>query len=518
MSLALVNVALAAHPLAAHAQQTDQNVNAASSCSEDRCFVLLGVTIDGASAINAADLAPAYERYLTQQVSIDDLARIADAITADYRSRGFFLSRAMVPPQDFSTGLAHLVVLEGRITEIRIEGPARHLAEPLLRGIDHEPIATLADLDRRLTLCGDIPGVSVQSRLEPVEGAPADHRLVVTTSYRPLSGWFGVDNRGSESEGRLQTYGGVSINSRMLDRDEVSLRIFTTPAQTRDYSYVEGRYRYMFQTGASASLLISRSRSHDGADPITPRLGGNEEAIGVTYEFPLLRRHGRGLWLGGSIEARHDANDWWGGGAYEDDLRIIRTGLRGFLDEDGRSSAIVVRTSFGLDALGATSANAADKSRADADGSFVSLLVRGSHYRDLGRHFGLYAATYAQWSDSPLLQSEEFTIGGAQFGRAYEYAAARGDRGIGGLLELRAGYDPDLALISFLQGYIFADAAQISNIGAGTEHLSSAGFGMRLNIEDWLIARAEFARPLDPADSLGRDDDWRQFFSLSASY
>ncbi len=218
----------------------------------------------------------------------------------------------------------------------------------------------------------------------------------------------------------------------------------------------------------------------------------------------------------------HIENDWTSGGGYADELRVARVTLRGFLDENGRASTLFARASFGLDFLGASGFSGARRSRYDADAEFVTLDIHASHYRDLGRYLGVYAAIDGQWADRPLLLSEEFTVGGAPYGRAYNPAEISGDSGVAGLFELRAGFDPDLGPVSFLQGYLFYDTAQVWNYhdapNADELSLSSAGVGLRVNIDDWLAARWELARPLTRTPYDEGDKDWRQFFSLSAMY
>jgi hemolysin activation/secretion protein len=95
-----------------------------------------------------------------------------------------------------------------------------------------------------------------------------------------------------------------------------------------------------------------------------------------------------------------------------------------------------------------------------------------------------------------------------------------GDHGLAGMVELRAGMDPDLDPISFVQGYAFFDAARVWNSDAGMESasLASTGAGVRVTFADRLTASAELARPLTrtPAEEGGKD--WRPFFSLSTSY
>lgn len=483
-----------------------------------QCFVLLGVTIDGAAAIAHAELAGAYEPYLTRLVNLDDLARIADAITARYRAEGYFLSRAIVPPQTEGTGVARIIVLEGRISEVRIEGEASDQVRPLLRGLDNAPIARLSELDRQLALASDIPGVRVQSRFEPDPDDQTRHRVIVSAELVERSSFVTLDNRGTEQAGPLQLYGVARTNSIVRDRDQASFGFFTTPASPSEFTYVEASYLQVFESGARLTGAASVSSSRGDQSMSMEETGGESLSFAVRYEIPLLRRRDRGLWLGAAFELNHAENDWYGGGGYVDELRVMRVGLRGFLDDDGRSTSILLRSSFGFDFLGASEDSPMTRSRADADASFMAIGLHASHSREIGRYFGVYGAIDAQWAQGPLLAAEEFAVGGHYYGRGYDVGELSGDRATAATLEFRAGFDPEVDPISFLQGYVFADIAEVWNFDAGSASIASAGGGVRISFADVVTARFEMARPLTRTPMAEGDKDWRQFFALTASY
>ncbi len=479
------------------------------------CFTLLGVVVDGAQAFTQTELAPLYADYLTQNVSQSDLARIAQKITDHYRRAGYFLSRAEVPPQS-SHGIAHINVIEGRITSLVVEGDGAHLVETYLRGLDRADIADLADMDRRLALAGDVPGIRVRSRMEPDLSDPAAHRLIVTADLQSVEASGGVDNRGEEDVGPLQAYGRVGFNAVTGLRDRFGIAVFATPEDANEFAFAEFSYGRTFENGRRAFAALSASRARAAAP--TNGADGDGYALSVGFEHPLLRRRDRGLWLGATLDLRHQENDWFGGGGYADELRVARVSLRGFLDDEGRSSWVFVQTSFGLDALGASGMSAARRSRWDADASFAKLDFFASHYQPLGRYFGLYGALAGQWADEPLLQSEEFSAGALPFGRAYAYGEISGDRGVGSSLEFRAGAAPGIDTISFVQGYLFVDGAEVWNETGASASIGSLGGGLRLTFDDKYTAAVELARPIDGVPLAEGDNDWRQYFSLSANY
>ncbi len=484
------------------------------------CFMLLGVTLDGASVFSHAELSRHYEPYLTREVSLDDLARIADEITARYRERGYFLSRAIVPPQSRESGIARIAILEGRITEVVVEGDGRAQAAPFFRGMDTGAVASLAEVDSRIGLARNVPGLNVRSRVEPDPDEPTRHRLVVSAELARIEAYAQLDNRGADDVGPLQAYGRVAANSILLDRDQAALSVFTTPSTPADFTSVEVSYAYVLENGARLAAAAAASRSHDGQDMASPDAGGDSQSLAIAYQHPLASRRTGSLWLGGAFEARHIEGDWLGGGAYADELRVARITLRGLLNEEGRATTVFARASFGLDVLGASGASILRRSRIDATGEFISLNLHATHYSDLSRYLGVFVSVDGQWSDRPLLLSEEFTMGGAFYGRGYDAGELSGDRALAGLVELRAGYDPNLGPISFVQGYAFYDTAEVWNFDSpgAVDSLASAGAGVRVTFDDWLTARWELAHPLTRTPVEEGERDWRQFFSLSATY
>ncbi|RYG75631.1 MAG: hypothetical protein EON59_18085, partial [Alphaproteobacteria bacterium] len=101
------------------------------------------------------------------------------------------------------------------------------------------------------------------------------------------------------------------------------------------------------------------------------------------------------------------------------------------------------------------------------------------------------------------------------------YGELSGDSGIAGVVEIRAGWDPQPAAISFAQGYAFVDAATIENHRFGgdiTRELSSAGFGARITFQERATLKAELAKPLGPRPFTETGNGWRVFVSLSKEF
>lgn len=509
-------LAAAAGPAAAEAPPAHREAEA-----EPR-FVLMALTIDGVSAYPMKDLAPLYADYLTREVTMTDLARIAQAITDKYRADGYFLARAVVPAQSGPEGVVRLVVYEGRVSDLEVAGPAAPAVHVLLNGITEARPVRLNDLDRRLTLATDRPGLKLKTHLEPVVDDPAQHRLVVQADRQALSGSFYLDNRGSEIAGPWQAYGRLARNSAFTPGDQLSASALTVVEDPEEFTQGEITYSYPVRTGGSFSVRASASRARDATSSVGSVFGNEGRALGLRLTHPMSRGRSHAVWGTLAFDATQAKQDWASWGGYEDNLRVLRASILATRQGEGRSTTGYAQVSRGLDILGASDKAGPERSRMTADGQFWKVNLHGSHYQDLGRRAGVHVQADAQWSPDPVLASEEFAAGALPYGRGYNYAEIAGERGAGASVELRYGFDPKAAALNFFQVYAFADAAKVwrkdAPAGYGSASLASVGFGTRLTFKQKATLRLEAARPLTRTPYVTGDKDWRLFVSLSAGF
>jgi len=504
-AVAWLSAAKAQAETSADSRTASDSVPACDGEPQD-CFLALGFTIDGASAIAPDTFLPFYEPYLGRPIGSRDLTVIAQRITDRYRASGYFLSRAVVPPQD-GGGIGRIVVIEGKISEIAIEGNGAGQAAPYFRGLDREHVADIHDLDRRIALAGDVPGLAVRARLEPIADDPHRHRLIITATFTHGELRASLDNRGPQAAGPWEAYAHVAANTLVRQGDQAGLGLFTTPIDPREFTALDGSYAATSSDGGRAQISATLSHSRTISSDVTPD-SGNSAALGLSYEFPLLRGRGAGVWLGAAFDLRQQRED----DTFIDELRIARFGLRGFLDDGGHATTAFAQTSIGLPILGASDSSPR-RSRANADATFTSFLFFGSHYSAIGDHFGIYGAIAGQWSSSRLLVEEQFAAGGPPFGRAYAYGEILGDDALAAELEVRAGLRPDRSLLTYVEAYLFTDGARVWRLGEDSADLASVGAGVRFNLHDGIAAGWEVAHGW--AGAAARNDDWRQFFSIS---
>lgn len=485
------------------------------------CLILTSMLIQGVSAYPLADLAHTYDQQLARRVSVDDLVLSANAITARYRNDGYFLTRAVVAETDPAIGAARIVVFEGYISELKLNGDGARAVEPILKPLVNQRPLTIAELDRRLSLASDVPGVKLTSRIEPIIGEPAQHRLVVETEMTSGSAGVYVDNRGPETQGPWQVYLSGARNSAFTAADQITLGVLTVPDRPKELTYVDASYSVGAPGGGRIRFGVSGYETDAPLQNASGWIGGSSRMVSVSISNPLIRSRNKNLWLNAGLDVRRVDQHYVATGRADETLTVAHLSFAGQRRSNPGWIAGSVQLSKGLDAFGATTRLSPLNTRYDATGEFLKVNAQVSAYRDLSKYVGIYVEAAGQWSDDALLSSEEFFVGGPTYGRAYDYGEASGDKAVAGMIEARIGYDPKGDLISFTQAFAFFDTAKVWNKAPGrdwSERLTSAGFGSRITFDHRTTLRIEFAKPLSRAPYNQPNKDWRAFVSLSKQF
>jgi hemolysin activation/secretion protein len=208
-------------------------------------------------------------------------------------------------------------------------------------------------------------------------------------------------------------------------------------------------------------------------------------------------------------------------------LRILRIGTSYDLVDRFRGvSFFDVEVSQGLPVFNYTR-KGDESSRPEASGKFTKITGEVSRLQSLFLPgLNLYVAAQGQFSPDKLLASEEFGVGGSQYGRGYDPSEITGDSGVATKVELQYGGPADFRFLKGYQFFAFWDYGKTWNRdkaskkdGTDRDSLMSAGAGVRLNFIDAVSGEFFLAKPLT-RDIAGRGnaDNWRGFFSLTTRF
>lgn len=487
---------------------------------------LTQVRFEGASAVPVETLDAIAAPYLNRDMPLAEVFKLAEEVTAEYRRHGFVLSRAVVGPQRIEGGVLTLQIVEGHIGATRIEGDAGGYA-PYLNGYLAEAAAERptsgAALTRALLLARDLQGVDVRAVLTPSPSEVGAADLALVVDRKPIEGFFAVDNRGSRWLGQLQVYGGLSFNDTLGIGERISVTAVSAPVD-KELGFLSATWdQPLTHAGLRMTVFGSYAATHPGDELRLLDLRGRSATYGLAFRYPFVRSReanlfGRLVFTGRDSSSRNIVID----PIFDDSTRTVQAELFGnYAAPWGGVLNVRASVTQGMDILGATPRGALNKSRATgtAQGTRVNAEVSSAY----GLKGGLYfqASGAMQYSSDSLLASEEFGLGGEQYGHAYDSSEVTGDKGVAGRVEMF--YAARIKQLGTIQPYGFYEAGRVAQNKPLpgeplTASLESAGLGLRVGTPLGITGSLEFAKPLNrPVASRG-DKDGRVFFSVGMSF
>lgn len=489
-------------------------------------FTLSGVVIEGATAIDPGKFAPAYEDLLATEVAGNEIYKILQRITDIYRAEGYFLTRAVAPEQEIIAGVIRVRVVEGYIAAFTVDGDTSQtsILEDYAEDALAERPAKLATVERSLLLMNDLPGVTVTPHIKPLRSDAGEYVLTVKIGHKTIDASARLDNRGTPEVGRLQGYLSGAVNGLHGIGDSIQANFVTVPNTPNELLY--GSLAGSVPIG-NQGTTGSAFGAYGSVDPggSTAQLDSDiriAQFIG-TVRHPLIRSRQQNLRVAGLFDFRNFREKQFGNTVISDRLRTLRASTTyDLVDSLNGENFAKLEVSQGLGILGASEEGSTKLSRANGQSKFTKLsgnLARTQHFT---RNIALHVSIAGQWSADPLLSYEEFSLGGETYGRGYDYGEISGEHGVAASSELRYGQTLNWSWLSEYQVYGFYDFGaiwnEVPNDDMAEAHLSSAGAGLRLRVNDHLRAGFEAAKPLDKRVTTTGDRDWRFFFSATANY
>ena len=444
---------------------------------------------------------------------------IRDAANAALRRDGWVAS-VQIPAQSIAGGELQLQVVTARITEIRVRGtpgPYRAPLEARLRQLRSLDPLNEKDAERALLLAGDIPGLDVQLSLRPAGTQPGDVIGDLLITYRPFTIIANAQNLNSRALGRETLYARAEVYGLTGLQDVTYLGASTTADFDEQQIVQAGTTIGLGLSGISIGprIIYAWSKPDLGAALV---LKTDTLITGFDIAAPLKRSLNTNLRGNAGFDYVDQKTTVQSAGSSAvpfnlDKLRVIFARLSGDLTGRRRDGTIFATLRggielrkglgiFGATPVGGVSGSGAIPSRIDGNARATVARLDLDGQVGVGRIFSINGAVRAQYSNDPLLNYEEFSLGNLTIGRGYDPGANSGDRAVGVRGEVVARLPLRTSLVD-TQLFGFYDSVWLTNLDRNStevdRHLRSFGAGIRMIVANQLSVEAMYAHPQDRA-------------------
>jgi hemolysin activation/secretion protein len=260
-----------------------------------RPVLIRNVRLEGATALPPAAYASVILPYKGRTLSGAELQDLATAVAQVARNAGYGLASAWVPEQTIEDGLLRIEIDEGRIDDIRIEGEASVAVQRVFDDLTLGAPVRTADLERRLLLAGDLPGVTIDKpRVERIDGRTL---LILATRQAAIRGRAYADNWGSDTVGPVRAHLRVDVNGLLAGDDRLTVGGVVTPLDPKEFGLARIAYaKAIGGNGTEITASAYAARSRPGGILSDRDFEGRslEGSIGINH--PFMRSRSVSLW------------------------------------------------------------------------------------------------------------------------------------------------------------------------------------------------------------------------------
>jgi hemolysin activation/secretion protein len=470
-------------------------------------LTLKSLSFIGNTVFSRQELAVLTNQFLNKRLTVADLNQLRNLIADHYAKDGYINSGAVIlttdnPNLNLEAANLNVRVIEGKLSDITINGSER-LSRYVRDRLKQPGVFNVNRLNRDLLLLQDDELISqIKGNLEP-----ADPQLInlakLTVDVEPTKPYrvsFVVDNYRNPGVGTFERgVDFIALNPLALgDKLNFGYRntngsdfinaIYQVPitrvGTTLRFSYLNGGSATIespFETFGlqNTAQVYSLSIRHPIFRMATER---HRSEIGLSLSLDHLETQDR--LLGFDFPVSRGADDFG-----QTKITSLRFAQDWQFQDSNQAAYLRSQVSLGIDIASSTAP--------DFDnGQF--LAWRGDAYwaRKLPGRLNLITRAGLQFSDRPLVSSEQISLGGFDTIRGYRQDGVLGDNGFFGSVELRIPvYEGKAGKVS-LSPFFDVGIPWDNTANAGSQLLASTGLSLQCSFSDRLSANFTWGIPL----------------------
>jgi hemolysin activation/secretion protein len=481
---------------------------AAPTAQPPRTLTINEFTVVGNHLLSEDDVDNAVYPYLGPGQTIQSVDQARAALQKVYADKGYQTVAVEIPPQHVTGGVVILQVVEEKVGRLRVNG-SRYFSlnkikeqapslspgqVPNFNRIRHDIIALNGWPDRQV-----IP--TLQAGIAP---STVDVDLNVKDTL-PLHGSLELNNRYSSDTTPLRLDASLSYDNLFQRGDTISLSYQIAPQDPNNAEVFSGSYLARLPGTDAVTLLLYGLVSNSNVATVgSTNVVGKGQVVGLRSIVTLPGAAGFFDTLSAGMDYKHfDQNVTLGGSTLPSPITYYPLTASYSASWQGAASQTQfdIGPTLSIRGLG-SDPNTFDNKRYLAESNFIYVRGDLSRLQTLFRGFQIYAKTQFQLANEPLVNSEQFSVGGQDTVRGYLESEVLGDNAIIGSLEIRTPAITALGpKVTDWRVYGFAEGGQASILDPLPQQqaifdLASVGVGTRVQLVDHLNGLVDVALPL----------------------
>lgn len=492
-----------------------QSQSAPASPSSGPCFAIHTIILSGVTLIGEKAQQKLIAPWQNRCLNIAKITELTAAISDWYISRGYITSRAFLTEQDLSQGELRIVVLEGKLKQIRLDGESPRMLKMVFPGLEGN-VLNLRDIEQGMEQINRLRSHPVQIEIVPdAEPGYSIVNLTATPEF-PLSASLSLDNSGQKSTGEEQLNGSLTGNNLLGLAD----KWFVSGGRSSDFASAYDAQS--FQAGVSVPYgygLLDYSYAWSNYRTTLINQGfpwistGDTKTHRLNASWVVFRNGDIKTALSAAVTQRSSRN-WLNDAPLVSSTRnlsSLQLGINHTQKMLGGVATFNPSYSHGTPWFNAETdeGKTGDVPRAE----FRKWSLSASFQRPLTNDLLWLTSLYGQWSPDRLYGSERLTLGGESSVRGFKEQYLSGDNG---------GYwrnELNYALFTLpVLGQVSATAAldggwlekdRLDKYASGTLWGAAAGLG---SANRWFASQLTVGTPLAYPGWLGPDHltiNWR---------
>ena len=459
----------------------------------DPTFFIKKIKLTGNTVISDERLMPLVDLGEGKDVNLSILNAIANEVAAVYATEGYLLVRVFVPNQEIKDATVEMVISEGRINKVLVQGNKKLSTEKFqqrMKMVQDETVLKEQTLERVLLELNELMGVKVRAVLKPGDLPGTSDLVMDVTESRPYTFSFDSDNFGSRFTGPVRFGLSMSYANIFTLGDQFATRWTRSEYGQDSYTPFYTVPINSYGTRMKLSYTFLENELKDKLEYLAA--GGSLNSVGLELSHLMHKSQTASFSVRTGLDLKSFENEAQGINTTKDNLMNVSLGFEGNL-----SDSFLGRTFYDLNfELGLREGDSSRGlvSRAGGHGKIFTTninVIRLQSAKILNSYFIL--KFQGQMNNTRALSSYLMGIGGMGSVRGYPLSAYQGDKGYNLSTEYTVPFPwqvkwhrnfPDLSkvlsVVSFLEhGKIFV---RDKRAGEVDQEITTAGGGLKISI------------------------------------